>query len=233
MTFYLIGTGLDLNSIAADALEVIKKCDSVYVENYTVNFPYPLEELAKSYGVKIIPLERKAVEDESVLTSAKDSHVALLVYGDALSATTHMQLLLACKEKDIHYKIFHNASIMTAIATTGLQPYKFGKTASMPDWKEHTNKPTSFTDYIKQNTSIGAHSLILTDIGLELSNALMQLEESFTGLSQEDSQKNLQNMRSEASPILRKAHQYYQKNLLSFQMLVLLTKKYFLIHQNT
>jgi len=81
-------------------------------------------------------------------------------------------------KKNIPYQILHNASILTAIAETGLQPYKFGKTASMPSWSEHTNKPTSFTNYIKENQSIKAHSLILTDIGLNIEDAIFQLTES-------------------------------------------------------
>jgi len=48
----------------------------------------------------------------------------------------------------------------------------------MPNWAEHTNKPTSFTNYIKENSSISAHTLILTDIGLELKDAITQLETS-------------------------------------------------------
>jgi len=178
MAFYLIGTGMNEKSIGADALEILKTCDKIYLENYTVNFPYPIEQLEKSYGVKITELARSAVEDESILEEAKNSKVALLVYGDSLSATTHMQLILECKKQNIEYQIFHNASIMTTIAETGLQLYKFGKTASMPNWKEHTNKPTSFMNYIKENQSIKAHTLILTDIGLEINNAMEQLIES-------------------------------------------------------
>ncbi|MCR4284792.1 MAG: diphthine synthase [archaeon] len=174
MAFYLIGLGLDKGSISADALEVLKKCDNVYLENYTVDFPYSLKEL----GFEFEGVGREKVEDESILKEANEKNVALLVYGDALSATTHMQLILACKKLGIDYRIFHNASIMTAIAETGLQPYKFGKTASMPNWKEHTNKPMSFIDYIRENQKIGAHTLILTDIGLEVKDAIAQLKES-------------------------------------------------------
>jgi diphthine synthase len=180
MTFYLIGTGMNKKSIGADALEILKTCDKVYLENYTVNFPYPIKELEKSYSVKIEELARAAVEDESILKEAKERKVALLVYGDSLSATTHTQLMTEAKKQGIAYKVFHNASIMTAIAETGLQLYKFGKTASMPNWKEHTNKPTSFMNYIKENQSIKAHTLILTDIGLEIKNAIEQLKESST-----------------------------------------------------
>lgn len=178
MALYLIGTGMNKKSIGADALEIIKTCDKVYLENYTVNFPYQIEEIEKEYGVKIEELGRAKVEDESILEEAKTQKVALLVYGDSLSATTHIQLILSCKEKGIEYKIFHNASIMITVAETGLQLYKFGKTASMPNWEEHTNKPTSFMNYIKENQSIKAHTLILTDIGLKLSEAISQLKES-------------------------------------------------------
>lgn len=178
MSLYLIGTGMNENSISVDALEILKSCDKVYLENYTVNFPYPIDRLEKLFEIKIEELDRAKVEDESILEEAKTSEVVLLVYGGSLSATTHMQLVLGCKKQKIPYRIFHNASIMTTVAETGLSLYKFGKTASMPNWSEHTNKPTSFMNYVKDNQSIQAHTLILTDIGLEISNAITQLEES-------------------------------------------------------
>ena len=178
MTLYLIGTGMNKNSISAEALEILKTCEKVYLENYTVNFPYSREELSEIYNVQIEELKRSQVEDESILEEAKNSNIALLVYGDSLSATTHMQLIIEAKKQNIEYKIFHNASILTTIAETGLSLYKFGKTCSMPNWSEHTNKPTSFINYIKENSSIKAHTLILTDIGLEIKNAIEQLIES-------------------------------------------------------
>jgi diphthine synthase len=165
-------------SISVEALEILKQADKIYLENYTVNFPYPKSELERTYNIKIQELDRQNVEDESILEEAKDARIALLVYGDSLSATTHMQLILECKKLGIPYQVFHNASILTTIAETGLSLYKFGKTTSMPNWAEHTNKPTSFANYIKQNQSIDAHTLILTDIGLEISPAIEQLEES-------------------------------------------------------
>jgi len=176
MTLYLIGTGLSEKSISVDALEILKSCDRIYLEDYTVDFPYKVKNLEKEMGIKIERRDRAKVEDESIIKEAKDKNIALLVYGDPLSATTHAQLILESKKQNIECKIFHNASIITAIAETGLQLYKFGKTASMPDWKEHTNHPTSFAEYIKQNQSIKAHTLILTDIGLEFIEALNQLK---------------------------------------------------------
>lgn len=171
---FLIGTGMNANSLTAEAQEAINNSDKIYLENYTVNFPYDIKKL------NAIPLAREKVEDESILKEAKTKTISLLVYGDSLSATTHIQLILACKKQNIPYKIFHNASILTTVAQTGLSLYKFGKTTSMPNWKEHTNKPKSFTDVIKQNQSIQAHTLILTDIGLEIKDAINQLNQSIS-----------------------------------------------------
>ena len=176
--FYLIGTGLNENSITAEALQIIKSCSKIYLDNYTVNFPYSIKDLERNLKVKIIPLNREKIEDEEIIKEAKTKNIALLVYGDALSATTHTQLLVVAKKQKTPSKVLHNASILTAIAETGLQLYKFGKTSSMPNWKEHTNKPTSFINYIKQNQSIKAHTLLLIDIDLELKNAKSQLKEA-------------------------------------------------------
>ncbi|MBU3924265.1 MAG: diphthine synthase [Nanoarchaeota archaeon] len=177
MTFYLIGLGMTENSLTAETLEILKQADKIYLENYTINFPYDIKNLLPNI-YNLIPLSRESVESEEILQEAKQKNIALLVYGDALSATTHIQLILSAKKQNIPYKIFHNASILTTVAETGLQLYKFGKTTSMPNWTEHTNKPTSFANYIKQNQSIQAHTLILTDIGLEIKDAINQLKQS-------------------------------------------------------
>jgi len=178
MTLLLIGLGLEKKSISVEALKKLRDCEIVYLEDYTVNFPYTIEELQKSLDIKIETLNRSKVEGLDFLDKAKKKDIALLVYGDALSATTHISIIQECRKRKIKYQVFHNASILTAISETGLQLYKFGKTASMPNWKEHTNKPTSFMSYIKENQSIKAHTLILTDIGLEIKEAINQLQES-------------------------------------------------------
>jgi len=177
MTFYLIGLGLDLESISLEALEVLKECRKIYLEAYTVELPYSHEEIEKTIGQKIIPMTRTMVEMESFVSEAKNKNIALLVYGSPLIATTHISLLMRCKKENINYRVLHNSSIFDAIAETGLQIYKFGKTASMPAWTEKY-KPSSFIDIIKDNLKIKAHTLILVDIGLSFGDALKQLEEA-------------------------------------------------------
>jgi diphthine synthase len=58
---------------------------------------------------------------DTILANAKDNDVAFLVGGDPLSATTHTDLILRAVELNIPYRIIHNASIMNAIGSCGLQ----------------------------------------------------------------------------------------------------------------
>lgn len=52
---------------------------------------------------------------------------------------------------------------MSAIGATGLQLYNFGQTVSMVFFTD-TWKPASFYDRIRENRSIGLHTLVLLDI---------------------------------------------------------------------
>ena len=98
-----------------------------------------------------------------MLSQAETSNVAFLVVGDPFGATTHTDLILRAKEKNIQVKIVHNASIMNAAACCGLQLYNFGETISIPYWTE-TWKPDSFYDKITANRTRGLHTLCLLDI---------------------------------------------------------------------
>lgn len=174
---YLIGLGLNEKAISKQALDALSKCKRVYLENYTVDFPYNKVQLEEQINKKIILADREKIEGLSIVDEAKKLNVALLIYGSPLMATTHITLIQESREFGVKVKVIQNASIFDAIAETGLQFYKFGKTASMPAWKP-SFKPTSFMEIVKQNQSIDAHTLILTDIGLEFSTALKQLEKS-------------------------------------------------------
>lgn len=170
--FYLISLGLNKKGLSLEALEAVKKCKKVYLENYTVDFPYTTQELEKVLGKKIIKLEREQVEKQHFIDEVKKKNIALLIYGNVLVATTHISLILKCKKQKIPYKIIHAASIFDAVAETGLQLYKFGKITNI------TKHPSeSFFKTIEENNKIGAHTLILLDIGLTVSDALTKLKE--------------------------------------------------------
>jgi diphthine synthase len=172
---YLIGLGLNVDGISTYGLEVVKTCKKIYLENYTVDFPYSMGELGEVINKKIHPADREFVESLAIVDEAQKMDVALLIYGSPLTATTHISLIQEAKRMGLRYKVIYNASILDAVAETGLQLYKFGKIASMPTWKQ-SFEPDSFMKIVQENQSMKAHSLILIDIGLEFPDALKQLK---------------------------------------------------------
>jgi len=174
---YLIGLGLNEKGISLDGISALKKCKKVYLENYTVDFPYSLTELEKVVKKKIISLNRDEVESDRIVCEAKKENVALLIYGSPLTATTHITIIEESKKQRVKCQIIYSASIFDAIAETGLQIYKFGKITSIPKWQKNFT-PNSFIEIVKENNKINAHSLMLIDIGLDLKDALEELEKS-------------------------------------------------------
>ena len=49
---YLIGLGLNEKGITLEGIDAIKKCKKIYLEGYTVDFPYPITKLEKVIGKK-------------------------------------------------------------------------------------------------------------------------------------------------------------------------------------
>jgi len=80
-----------------------------------------------------------------------------------ISATTHTDLVIRARELSIPTRSIPNASILTAVGATGLQLYSFGQTVSMVFFLDNW-KPASFYDRIRENASIGLHTLVLLDI---------------------------------------------------------------------
>lgn len=164
---YLIGLGLgDVTDITVKGLETVRKCDKVFLEAYTsLLLNSELDTLEKYYDKEITIADREMVESQSelILDPAESQDVAFLVVGDPLGATTHTDIILRAIERGISYRVIHNASIMNAVASTGLQLYNFGDTVSICLWKENW-KPTSFVDKILKNLRNGLHVLCLLDI---------------------------------------------------------------------
>ncbi len=163
---YLIGVGLKPKQLTIEALEAIKECDSVFLEDYTSEYSEGFErDLAQLIQRDVIALGRKEVEEnfKSALITANKNKVALLVFGNPLTATTHLQLLLDAKENGIKTKVIPGISITNMIAQTGLDEYKFGRIATIC-FHEPGFEPDSFYEQIKQNQLIGLHTLCLLDI---------------------------------------------------------------------
>lgn len=162
---YLIGLGLTCKDINLNALESIKKCKKLYLENYT-GLGCSVKELEKIINKKIVLANRNLIENnsEKILNEAKNNNVAILVYGDPLSATTHINYLIECRKLKIKFKVIHSSSILTAIGETGLSLYNFGKTTSIPFNNKNIIAPINV---IKDNLRLGLHTLILLDLDPE------------------------------------------------------------------
>lgn len=168
---YLVGMGLgDEKDLTLRGLEIVRKCERVYLEAYTSLLSFGLSNNAVStledlYGRPVILADREMVEQgmEQILEEACTSDVAFLVVGDPFGATTHSDLVVRARKMGVEVKVIHNASVMNAVGVCGLQLYRFGETISIPFFTE-TWKPASFYDKIKANKQLGLHTLCLLDI---------------------------------------------------------------------
>jgi diphthine synthase len=173
---YIIGIGLwSETDITLKGLEAVKKCSDVYLECYTSQLGVPVQKLEELYGKKIIMADRQMVEQGTeILEKAAKTDVALLIIGDIFSATTHIDIFLRAKEKGINVITMHNASILTAIGSTGLDLYRFGRVVSIPFHHQNLCSPA---DAIRTNLSIGFHTLVLLDLA-PLEGKFLQIKEA-------------------------------------------------------
>lgn len=161
---YLIGTGLSTEKdLTLRSIEILQKCDHVFLENYTSKTNINFNNLEKLINKKIKFANRNKVEsDQEILKLAENQIVALLIIGTPLFATTHSQIIMDAKEKNIPIEIIHNTSIMNVMGCFGLYSYNFGRTVSIPFFDKV--KFTSFFDNIKTNYKNKLHTLCLLDI---------------------------------------------------------------------
>jgi diphthine synthase len=148
------------------ALNALKACDLVYGEFYTSKLiDSDLGQLEKYIGKAIKRLDRVDVEEgEELIDAAKSKKVAFVTAGDTMAATTHVDLRLQAIELGIPTRLIHGVSVFTACASAlGLQPYKFGRTVTLP-FQEKGYSPSSPYENILENHKRGLHSLVLLDI---------------------------------------------------------------------
>lgn len=166
-----IGLGLyDERDITVKGLEAVRKADIVYAEFYTSHlFGTTMEKMEEFYGRKVSVLAREEVEQNpDWLSRAKDKNVVFLSGGDAMVATTHIDLRLRAKDMGIDTAIIHAPSISSAVCgLSGLQNYRFGKSATIPFPYIRNNKTVISEapyDTIRMNKKNDLHTLIFLDI---------------------------------------------------------------------
>lgn len=165
---HLIGLGLgDEHDITVRGLQLVRSAGAVYLEAYTSILGVSTPALEKLYGRSVIVADREFVEEraEAILSDAASlpGGAAFLVVGDPFGATTHTDLWLRARERGLRVNVVHNASIVNAIAETGLQLYLFGQAISLCFWTE-TDRPTSYYPKLVENRKLGLHTLCLLDI---------------------------------------------------------------------
>ncbi len=175
---YIVSLGLfDETDMSLRGANALKKCRRIFLENYTSSIKINFEALEKIAGKKIEILNRRGVEESgAILESAKSCDTAFIVPGDALSATTHHQVVFDARKAGITVEIIHGSSIFSAVAETGLSLYKFGMTVSLPMRQENYFPESPYTN-ILQNKKRGLHTLILLDIGMAAKEGIQILLE--------------------------------------------------------
>lgn len=165
-----VGLGLhDEDGISEKGLDEIRSADIVLAEAYTSALSDgSLDRLANRTSKRIELLDRTAVEDgKRILEASENDRVVLLIVGDPMTATTHVDLRLRAAGAGIETRIIHGASVLTAVpGLLGLQHYKFGRTTTLP-FQQEGYSPTSPYDVVGENLSRGLHTLVLLDIDAE------------------------------------------------------------------
>ncbi|MBI2105221.1 diphthine synthase [Candidatus Woesearchaeota archaeon] len=184
MTLYLIGLGLESEKdISIKGLEAIQSSSEIYLENYTSALQVGKEKLEKFYKKKIILADRDLIENKFTekIISGKEKNISLLIPGSPLVATTHIAIFQEAILNKIPVEIIDNSSIFTAIGITGLELYKFGRTASIPFDNKNIKTPIQI---LEQNQKINLHTLFLLDLNpkekkyLSIKEAINYLEKN-------------------------------------------------------
>ena len=162
----LIGMGPGrLSAMSLEAVEAAKAADARRYEADTALWPQSeLDALEAAVG-SIEKVMRPEVEQPGALFElARTSLVALLVVGDPLQATTHVDLQLQAEEAGIECRVFHGVSITTLVTgAIGLSNYKFGRQTTLTypygGWVA-----TSPLEVIAINLHQNLHTLALLDL---------------------------------------------------------------------
>lgn len=177
-----VGLGLyDENGVTLAGLGEIERADVVFAESYTSMLSEgSLERLGGRTGKTIELLGRQDVENgRRILEECETRRVVLLVPGDPMTATTHVDLRIRAAMQSTETAIVHGASATTAVpGVLGLQNYKFGRTTTLATPQEGYF-PMSPYEVIGENLSRGLHSLVLLDIDAE-SKHFMTADEGLT-----------------------------------------------------
>ena len=164
----LLLVGMGPGSVWAMTIEAVEAAAAAThrrYEAYTALWPDDELNLLEQTIGPIQRVMRPEVEQpEDLFALASTSLVALLVVGDPLQATTHVDLQLQAAEAGIECRVFHGISITTLVTgAIGLSNYRFGRQTTLTypygGWVA-----TSPLETIIVNRYTGLHTLALLDL---------------------------------------------------------------------
>jgi diphthine synthase len=165
---WFVGAGINgYRGLSLAALDILKRCDIVYVERFTSALSdSDLQSMNSLLGKEVNPIPRWFVEDgREILEGAKSKEVAIVTYGDPLIATTHSELRARAAKNSVRTGVLHSASgIASIIGETGLHVYKFGRMVTM---MSEPQSAISVYNAVFDNLLAGNHTLILTEYHLD------------------------------------------------------------------
>ncbi len=163
---WLVGIGPgDLGHMTERAKSVAKSCSKRYLEGYTAVIPPDQENKLEEFVGPWEKAMRPLVENpEEILDLAAKEPVALMVVGDPMQATTHIDLEARCLEKGVVFEVIPGMSATTlAVSLSGLQSYRFGRQVTLP-YPYGDYLAISPLEMIDANYVSGLHTLLLLDL---------------------------------------------------------------------
>ena len=164
----LLLVGMGPGSVGAMTIEAVEAATAAThrrYEAYTALWPdEELNLLEQTIGPIQRVMRPEVEQPEDLFALASTSLVALLVVGDPLQATTHVDLQLQAAEAGIECRVFHGISITTLVTgAIGLSNYRFGRQTTLTypygGWVA-----TSPLETIIVNRYTGLHTLALLDL---------------------------------------------------------------------
>ncbi len=163
---WLIGLGPgDLSAMTTASIDAAKSCDYRFLEGYTALLPTGEEQKLVEIVGEYELLMRPGVENPNQLFElAKENAVALMIVGDPLQATTHVDLQLRAEAAGINCYVIHGISITTIVTgAVGLQSYRFGRQVTLA-YPYGDYLATSPFELILENLQRDLHTLVLLDL---------------------------------------------------------------------
>ncbi len=171
-----MGLGLRPEHVTQRALDVLRKCTHVLVDAYTTPVPGGFyERLEGMFSFE--RAERNDLEEGArrIVELARETDVAIAVWGDPFVATTHVMIRNMADEAGVPWSYVPGITAISVVPSIlGLQHYRFGRIITIPArWREFP----SFIERYRVNRQAGVHTLFLVDPGMDIREALEALAE--------------------------------------------------------